>query len=121
MLTPLSRALRALPLRQALCTAALTLPLIGCSTLHSIGHVFDRDATPAAPTPANATTAQRPVAVPANAVAPSGAPGAVPPVPESSPGETVERRLATLERLHKKGLISDQEYQQKRQAVLDGL
>jgi len=35
--------------------------------------------------------------------------------------EAAERRLQTLQRLRDKGLISEQEFQAKRQQVLDGL
>ncbi len=67
---------------------------------------------------------------------PVSATGAVPVAPAASPAsagtssvspaapisaDAAERRLQTLQRLHDKGLISDQEYQAKRQQVLDGL
>ena len=79
-------------------------------------------ATAPAPQPApGSQAAPAPNGVGMQPAAPAPAVAGVPPVPESSPGEAAERRLATLERLHKKGLISDQEYQQKHQSVLDGL
>jgi hypothetical protein len=40
---------------------------------------------------------------------------------ESEPGSVAERRLITLQRLRQKGLISEQEFQEKRRAVVDGL
>jgi len=59
----------------------------------------------------------QPVAQPASPTPPAGsAPQARPAVPESA-----EQRLLQIEGLHDKGLLSDQEYRQLRQRVLDTL
>jgi hypothetical protein len=77
-------------------------------------------AAPAAPA---APPAVRPVAT-APAPAPAAAvPAAPPPVPGSPAaiGDEVEQRLTTLKRLRDKGLITEEEYQQKRREVLQRL
>ena len=68
-------------------------------------------AMPAVSARASAPAAASPVAVPASG------PAASAPID----AEAAERRLSTLQRLRQKGLISEQEYQDKRKAVLDGL
>jgi Short C-terminal domain len=67
-------------------------------------------------------------AAPATAATPGPAPpatvrpAAAAPAPrkalDAAAAEDIERRLETLKRLHDKGLISDDEYQQKRQEIL---
>ena len=71
-----------------------------------------------------------PIAV-APVAAPIAAPMAVVPAPVAAPPAAVaapspaigepERRLETLKRLHGKGLITDQEYEQKRKEILNSL
>lgn len=56
----------------------------------------------------------------------AAAPAAVPSPPPARadapmPAEVAERRLQTLQRLRDKGLISEQEFQARRQQVLDGI
>jgi membrane carboxypeptidase/penicillin-binding protein len=73
----------------------------------------------AAPTPATA-------APPVQAAAPQ-APSAVLLTPARAPAnpardpEAIEQRLMVLKRLHANGLISDDEYQQKRKEILQQL
>ena len=73
------------------------------------------EATTAAATAAPATPA--PAALPA---ATSGAASAAP-TPAVDPSSRFAQRLRTLEQLHDEGLISDQEYQSKRQEILGEL
>jgi len=80
--------------------------------------------TPVAPvaTAAPATAAAAPV--PAPAVAPAAAAAAAPVAAPSRPRDAAffeeqEARLRTLKRLRDSGLISEEEYQQKRKQVLD--
>ncbi|MDE2566326.1 MAG: SHOCT domain-containing protein [Burkholderiales bacterium] len=70
------------------------------------------------------------VATPAQTPAPAAAPAAASPVeaqvparPQSQPsmGEQIEQRLTVLKRLHDRGLITDQEYEQKRKEILQQL
>lgn len=70
-------------------------------------------ATPASPAPA-ATTA-RPAAPPAAAAAPALRPR------DAGYADEVEQRLITLKRLRDRGLISEEEYQQKRREILQAL
>jgi hypothetical protein len=76
--------------------------------------------TTAAPAPA-----ARPVTPVAATVAPAAAlPPAAAPAPPGSPvaiGEEIEQRLTTLKRLRDKGLITEEEYQQKRRELLQRL
>ena len=79
-------------------------------------------------------SSQPPAALP-HAVQPVQPPAAQPPAapsaqpPAAAPGTTapansadeIERRLSTLERLRQKGLITEQEYQEKRAAILKQL
>jgi hypothetical protein len=66
-----------------------------------------------------------PAAAPAATVAPAPpAPAAAPPLPRPrDPGyaDDVEQRLLTLKRLRDRGLISEEEYQQKRKEILQQL
>lgn len=71
-----------------------------------------------------------PPSTPAVPVAPAApvTPAAMVPAPAAAPaaavddgGASAERRLTTLKRLHDKGLISEQEFQDRRKAILDGL
>lgn len=66
-----------------------------------------------------------PAAAPAAAVVPAApAPAAAPPLPRPrDPGyaEDIEQRLLTLKRLRERGLISEEEYQQKRKEILQQL
>jgi hypothetical protein len=77
---------------------------------------LSQSATPAS---AAATAAPPPVAATPPAVAPMPAPALAPTL--SADPDVVERRLSTLQRLRQKGLISEEELQTKRKAVLDGL
>lgn len=67
-------------------------------------------------TPAPATAGARPAA-------PAPAPAAVPALRPRDPGfaDEVEQRLITLKRLRDRGLISEEEYQQKRREILQAL
>lgn len=65
-----------------------------------------------APAPAASET------MPAGARAPSGSVAAPPGA--AAPG-TIESRLGTLQRLYDKGLITESEYQRKRQEIIDSL
>jgi hypothetical protein len=72
--------------------------------------------------PAAAVSTAGAVSAPTAAAAPVvAAPALARPATEGIPAEVAERRLSTLDRLRQKGLISEQEYQDKRKAVLDGL
>lgn len=58
-------------------------------------------------------------AAPAPAAAAPAAPGAARPAPASA--DEVEQRLLTLKRLRERGLISEEEFQQKRREILQAL
>lgn len=73
-------------------------------------------AAEAAPAAAARSTAAAPSAVPARAAAPV----ATPPPVVAKPGE-IEERLAALKRLFDRGLITSEEYQQKRKELLQAL
>jgi hypothetical protein len=52
----------------------------------------------------------------------AAAPTAAPAAPRTPAGSaSAEERLTTLKRLHEKGLITDEEYQQKRREILQAL
>jgi hypothetical protein len=70
---------------------------------------------PAAPAPAEPGPA---VAAPVEAPAPAAEPA---PAAQPAAAGDVVQRLETLERLHDQGLITDEEYRAKRQAILDEL
>lgn len=70
----------------------------------------------AAPAPPPAPAAAAAVAAPAAAPVPAPAPA--PRVRDAAFAEEVEQRLGTLKRLRDKGLITEDEYQQKRREVL---
>ena len=72
-------------------------------------------AAPVKPVAATAPAAATPAPAPAAAAQPAapGSPAAI--------GDEVEQRLIVLKRLRDKGLISEEEYQQKRKEVLQGL
>ncbi len=73
---------------------------------------------PVAPAPAAvAAPAPAPAPVPVAAPAPQAAPAAVAPPPAAAPTDA-EGRLRTLKRLRDTGLISEDEYQQKRGEIL---
>ncbi|WP_085316399.1 SHOCT domain-containing protein [Derxia lacustris] len=88
-------------------------------------------AQPAAVAPAAAAPAPTPPAPPAvapRAVDASAAPRPVPAQPAAAPAapaatdaDRIEQRLRTLDRLRERKLISDEEYRDKRRAILDGL
>lgn len=74
--------------------------------------------------PAPAVVVVPPPAVPAPAPAPAIArpvPPAAGAAPADDDGARIERRLETIKRLRDKGLISEEEYQQKRKEVLQQL
>jgi pyruvate/2-oxoglutarate dehydrogenase complex dihydrolipoamide acyltransferase (E2) component len=82
-------------------------------------------ATPAptkAPAPAAVTAAHMAPAAPAAAPAPASmdkpAPAAAPRARDAAFADEIEQRLIILKRLRDKGLISEEEYQQKRKEVL---
>ncbi|MDE2397370.1 MAG: SHOCT domain-containing protein [Burkholderiales bacterium] len=97
----------ALPLRAGAPVAAPTVVLPGgAAAPASVPGPAVAPAMPAAaPTPAAAPAVARPLAAPAAA-------------PADDDGARAERRLETLKRLRDKGLISEDEYQQKRKEVL---
>jgi hypothetical protein len=74
-----------------------------------------------APAPVAATVPAVPVVTPP-AVAPGAVSGAVPAAPararDATFADEIEQRLLTLKRLRDKGLISEEEYQQKRKEIL---
>jgi hypothetical protein len=79
---------------------------------------------PTSPYPPESTPAQ--VAPPQPAAGQSASPPAVEPSGtaakhEGEPGEEVERRLLALQRLRQRGLITEEEYQEKRREVLSHL
>ena len=76
-------------------------------------------ASPAMPQPAGAVPSVAPAAV-APVVAPAAA-TAVPGPRDPNFANEVEQRLITLKRLRDKGLISEEEYQQKRREILSQL
>jgi hypothetical protein len=77
-------------------------------------------APPAQPVPALMPAAAPMPAV--SAAAPPAAPPAAPRKPPDSTGaEDIERRLETLKRLRERGLVSEDEYQQKRKEILQQL
>lgn len=76
-----------------------------------------------APTPVAATAPVAPAAAaavvaPAPTPAPKPAPAAAPRARDAAFADEIEQRLVTLKRLRDKGLISEEEYQQKRKEVL---
>ena len=76
-------------------------------------------AAPAAtlpPTPPPATAA--PAALPPPPAPPQAAPAPAPKPLDAAAAADIERRLETLKRLHDKGLITNDEYQQKRKEIL---
>jgi hypothetical protein len=74
-------------------------------------------ATPAAVTPAPMPAAATPTPMPTAATA---TPTAPPPKTQDG-ADSIERRLETLKRLRDRGLISEDEYQQKRKEILQSL
>lgn len=99
----------ALPLRSGAPVAAPAVVLPGAA------------ATPAS-VPAPAAAPAAPVAAPAPAPAAARPPAAAPTTaPTDDDGARAERRLETLKRLRDKGLISEDEYQQKRKEILQQL
>jgi hypothetical protein len=75
-------------------------------------------ATPATPTPAATTPAPAPAAAPAEAATP--APSAAQPA-ETPVDRSVEKRLEELKSLLDKGLITQEEYDRKKQEILQSL
>ena len=73
--------------------------------------------------PAAVTMPAAAPALAAGALAPAAAPPAAPPVasPAAAPANDVEQRLTVLKRLRDKGLISEEEYAQKRKEILSQL
>jgi hypothetical protein len=79
---------------------------------------------PAATAPAATPPAAPPPPAPAATVPPAPAPATPPPAapPGTQPGyDTIAQRLRTLQKLRDDGLITQQEYEQKRQEILKGL
>ncbi|MBX3607520.1 MAG: SHOCT domain-containing protein [Piscinibacter sp.] len=78
---------------------------------------------PAGPMPAVLPAAAAPAAAATPAPAPAAAPPAAPMPRPRDPGfaDEIEQRLITLKRLRDRGLITEEEYQQKRKEILQQL
>ncbi|WP_457328850.1 SHOCT domain-containing protein [Rhizobacter sp. P5_C2] len=74
-----------------------------------------------APPPAAATTFATPPAAPPVVAAPVPAPAAPIVQPADAKADEIERRLNALKQLRDKGLITDDEYKQKRKEILQSL
>ena len=92
----------------------IEIPLSGEAAPMPAPRVVGPSPVPAGAAPAAATA----VAGPAAAVPAAAAPAAAPRVRDAAFAEEVEQRLGTLKRLRDKGLITEDEYQQKRREVL---
>ncbi len=95
----------------------------GASVVRADWLALPLSAAAAAAVPAAVPAAVAPVATPAPAAAPAAAAPAVPLLRPRDPGfaDEVEQRLTTLKRLRDRGLISEEEYQQKRKEILQQL
>lgn len=96
----------------------------GASVVRADWLALPLSAAAAAAAPAVAApAAAAPTAAPAPAAAPAAAAPAVPLLRPRDPGfaDEVEQRLTTLKRLRDRGLISEEEYQQKRKEILQQL